>query len=313
MNFYEEKGIGCCGLACVLCSEEDCLGCHKDGCSNKGSCNICKCCKSKDMNGCFECSEFPCDEKMMQNIRIRAFNRFAKEKGVEKLVKCLKINYNNGITYHVSNGLKGDYDSLDSEEEIIKIIEYGKRNNPFIKCPVYETDNLIFTKVKDEDAIELFKCYSDPITRSHINNDNCGGEWDTHNIDVVKKGIIGWKEEFDAKFYIRWSVTHKHTNTIIGTIEIAPVPNTTRFLDGVCRIGILRIDILSSFEDEEVFSEILKMAKDNFYTDFDIENIIIKATKDDTQRTLALENNRFEKCGNNSIVPYNDYYLKRKW
>ncbi|MGH4122496.1 MAG: hypothetical protein ACREV6_06165 [Clostridium sp.] len=28
----------------------------------------------------------------------------------------------------------------------------------------YEPDNFIFTKVKDESTIELYKCYSDPIT-----------------------------------------------------------------------------------------------------------------------------------------------------
>ena len=189
---------------------------------------------------------------------------------------------------------------------------YTKKENPFEKCPVYETDNLIFTKVKVEDAEELFECYSDPITVKHMNNDNCGGDWDVSTIDIVKKGIRGWESEFAAKFYIRWSVSHKQTKRIIGTIEIAPVPNTKRFLDGVCQVGILRIDLLSAFEEEAVFSEILKTSKDHFYTDFAIESIIIKATIDDTQRTLALENNRFEKCENNRILPYNDYYIKRK-
>lgn len=184
--------------------------------------------------------------------------------------------------------------------------------NPFEKCPIYETDDLIFTKVKDEDAKELFECYSDPITKSHMNNDNCGGEWDCHSIDVVRKGISGWEKEFDAKFYIRWSVTHKRINKIIGTIEIAPIPNTTRFLDGVCKTGILRIDIISSFENESTFSEISKMVTDSFYTDFDIENIITKATQDDIQRSLALENNNFDKLKNNTFIPYIDYYIKRK-
>lgn len=182
--------------------------------------------------------------------------------------------------------------------------------NPFEKCPLYETDNMIFTKVKDKDAKELFECYSDPITKSHMNNDNCGGEWDCHSIDIVRKGISGWEKEFDARFYIRWSVRYKQVNKIIGTIEIAPIPNTTRFLDGVCQTGILRIDAISSLENKAIFSEILKMVTDNFYTDFDIENIIIKATQDDNQRILALENNNFEKLKNNSIIPYSDYYVK---
>jgi hypothetical protein len=183
--------------------------------------------------------------------------------------------------------------------------------NPFDKCPVYETNNLILTKVKEEDAIDLFECYSDPITKNRMNNDNCGGVWDTRNIDVVIKGIKGWNQEFDDRFYIRWSINHKQTNKIVGTIEIAPVPNTTRFRDGVCETGILRIDIISYLENEIILSEILRMASDNFYTDFDISNIIIKATKDYGERVLALENKNFEKLENNSF-PYSDYFIKRK-
>ncbi|MCM1989572.1 GNAT family N-acetyltransferase [Oceanirhabdus seepicola] len=185
-----------------------------------------------------------------------------------------------------------------------------KHNSPFEICPVYETENLIFTKIKVEDAVELFQCYSDPITKSHMNNDNCGGEWDCHSIEVIKQGIRGWEQEFDEKFYIRWSVTYKPTNKVIGTIEIAPVPNKTRFLDGVCQIGILRVDIISFLEREKIFSEIFNMATNNFYSDFDINNIITKATQDDIQRVLSLKNSNYERLKNYEIIPYSDYYIK---
>jgi hypothetical protein len=187
-----------------------------------------------------------------------------------------------------------------------------EKTNPFEKCPFYENDNLKFTKVKEDDAEELFKCYSDSITLRHMNNDNCGGDWDVSTIEVVRKGIRGWESEFDAKFYIRWSVTHKPTNRIIGTIEIAPIPNTTRFFDGICKTGILRIDIISCFEKVEVFSEILKVIKENFYKDFDIKNIVTKSLGEDSERILALESNNFEKCENKDIIGYDDYYISVK-
>lgn len=72
-----------------------------------------------------------------------------------------------------------------------------KNKSSFEKCLVYETENLIFSKVKVEDTVDLFKCYSDPITKSHMNNDNCGREWDCHSIDVVKEGIRDWEKEFE--------------------------------------------------------------------------------------------------------------------
>ncbi|MDQ0194883.1 GNAT family N-acetyltransferase [Paenibacillus wynnii] len=180
--------------------------------------------------------------------------------------------------------------------------------NPFEKCPVYETESMLFSLVKEEDAKDLFECYSDPITKSHMNNDNCGGVWDFHGIEPVLEAIRGWITVFKEKFFIRWSITNKTTNKIIGTIEIAPIPNTTRFLDGECKIGILRIDMISSAEKESVFNEILNMATDHFFKDFEIEQIITKAEKIDAQRVSALKNCMFSEVPDQSIIPYPDYY-----
>lgn len=304
-----KNSIAYCGLVCKLCNASkigQCKGCREksDGCSIK------ECSKSRGVNGCWECSKYPCEEKAFKNKRNRVFLQCAKDEGVHSLASYLKNNYDEGIKYHKEDGSIGDYDILDNEAKILKLLKKSK--NPFEKCPVYETDNLIFTMVKEEDAEELFHCYSDPITLSHMNNDNCGGEWDVSNIDIVKKGIRGWVKEFEDKFYIRWSVTYKYTKRIIGTIEIAPIPNTTRFLDGVCENGILRIDIISIFENEQIFTEILKMTTENFYKDFHIKNIVMKAKKDDCPRTFALKNNGFHMYEEKSIIKYDDYYFKRR-
>ncbi|MNE30751.1 hypothetical protein D3C80_1242830 [compost metagenome] len=186
-----------------------------------------------------------------------------------------------------------------------------QRINPFEKCPVYETESLLFTLVKEEDAIDLFECYSDPITKGHMNNDNCGGIWDFYGIEPVFRAIRGWIEVFKEKFFIRWSVTDKATHKIIGTIEIAPIPNTTRFLDGECKLGILRMDMISSSEKESVFTEILNMATHHFFNDFAIEEIITKAEKIDAPRVLALKSCMFSEVPDKTILPYQDYYIKR--
>lgn len=304
-----KNSIAYCGLVCKLCIEGKSGQCT--GCREKSSgCSIKACVLEKNINGCWECYEFPCGEGAFKNKRIMAFIKCIKEEGIHNLAVYLKKNCDQGIEYHKTDGTMGDYDILKSEAEILELLK--RKTNPFEKCPIYETDNLIFTKVKEEDAEELFKCYSDTITLRHMNNDNCGGNWDVSTIEIVRKGIRGWESEFEAKFYIRWSVTHKPTNRIIGTIEIAPIPNTTRFFDGICKTGILRIDIISSFEKVEIFSEILKVIKDNFYLDFHIENIVTKCLSEDSQRILALVNTKFEKCENNNIVGYNDYYISVK-
>lgn len=304
-----KSSIAYCGLVCKLCNAGklgECSGCKGkcDGCSIK------ECAKTRGLNGCWQCKGFPCEEKAFKNKRNRAFLQCAKDEGLNSLATYLKKNYDDGVQYHKADGSVGDYDVLDSEIEILKLLK--KRSNPFEKCPVYETDNLKFVMVKEEDAEELFQCYADPITVSHMNNDNCGSDWNVSTIENVKKGISGWVKEFDEKFYIRWSVTHKKTRRIIGTIEIAPIPNTTRFLDGVCEIGILRVDIISTFESEELLTEIFKMVTGNFYIDFDIKNIVTKARKGDIVRVLALKHNKFNTYEERNIIKYSDYYIKRK-
>ncbi len=46
--------------------------------------------------------------------------------GVEKLIACLDRNDKAGIKYHKEDGSKGDYDKLDTEQEIIKLIKRGE-------------------------------------------------------------------------------------------------------------------------------------------------------------------------------------------
>jgi len=121
--FCIEKDLGVCGLACVLCSAEDCLGCKmraaKEGCD----CSIYKCATAKGLDGCYQCDDFPCEEDMHKNIRNRAFNLYAKRHGKTALLERLRINYESGITYHKPDGSKSDYDLLETEEEVLRLID----------------------------------------------------------------------------------------------------------------------------------------------------------------------------------------------
>ncbi len=75
------------------------------------------------MNGCWECSEFPCTGCMFDKPRIRAFAEFARRYGVDELEKCLLRNKEKGIVYHYEGQLVGDYDKCQTEEEIIEMIK----------------------------------------------------------------------------------------------------------------------------------------------------------------------------------------------
>jgi hypothetical protein len=124
----KEKGIAYCGLACCVCSENNnCVGCRNDGCKDKEWCKNFNCCKVKGLDGCWKCDEFPCSNSMLNKTRIRAFARFIKEYGEERLINCLDINEQSGMKYHYKGELLGDYDEPKTEDEIIRLIINGKR------------------------------------------------------------------------------------------------------------------------------------------------------------------------------------------
>ncbi len=122
-----KRGFGYCGLACCLCKREDCSGCVAGDCEKREWCKNFNCCREKDLKGCWECEEFPCTEGMLDKARVRAFAKSIAKFGEERLLELLKKNEESGIVYHYENSLKGDYDVPESENEIMRLIEYGRQ------------------------------------------------------------------------------------------------------------------------------------------------------------------------------------------
>jgi len=124
VNFCKERGIGYCGLACVACNNADCPGCVNK-ISDGDECAIGKCAVKKGVDGCYACPDYPCGEEMLKNKRIRAFNRYAQDFGKDALIERLYANNQNGITYHKPDSSAGDYDILETEDEIYNLLRHG--------------------------------------------------------------------------------------------------------------------------------------------------------------------------------------------
>lgn len=125
-NFHKERGLAFCGLACCLCDEkEDCTGCRNGGCPDKEHCQSFNCCKDRGLQGCWECPEFPCDNPMLNQLRIRTFARFIADYGEDKLMQALENNARAGILYHYPGQLVGDYDLPENEGEILELLLRG--------------------------------------------------------------------------------------------------------------------------------------------------------------------------------------------
>lgn len=298
MKFYPEKDLALCGLACVLCSDEDCPGCKARGCKNINDCSAYQCVTGRGLDGCYQCDEFPCNDKMLQGVRNRAFNRYAKEHGKHKLLSRLRSNYEEGITYHKPGGLKGDYDVPDTEDDIMQLIQYGKRN-PYLECPVLETENFILRMVVEDDAADLLTCYSDPNVRLLFNSDTCTSNFCYETIKDMSNCINIWIECYTRKDFVRFSIIDKSSNKAVGSIEVFGMIGRYK----ISR-GILRLDIASKYEEEAYLSELLLLSINKFFDLFDINQIVTKAIPKALIRIEVLKKLGFETYD----FPEREYY-----
>lgn len=121
------ENIGRCGKICTFCRDSAfCRGCTSNNaaCARHGKRDGCfqyRCSSKKGIQGCWECDDAPCEMDVFSkenNIRNRAFIRFAKYEGVEELGKCVFHNMIHGILY----GEGKDYDRFETEEEVVRLL-----------------------------------------------------------------------------------------------------------------------------------------------------------------------------------------------
>lgn len=180
--------------------------------------------------------------------------------------------------------------------------------NPYEKCPIYESKNFILRLVEENDAENLFKCYSDLSAVKFMNSDNCTSDFHFTTINEVKNCIFIWLREYENKGYVRFSIEDKQNCKAIGTIEMFGRKDADGKITGY---GVLRIDLCSNYEKHSYITELLEISNKHFYDVFGVKQIITKAISTATERILALIENGFLKLENN-IIPYGDYYIKRK-
>jgi len=184
-----------------------------------------------------------------------------------------------------------------------------EKENPYKKCPVYETDRFIVRMVQEGDAEDLLGCYSDPVSAKFFNSDNCTSDFAYKSLDEMKNCIRFWIAEYQQQYYIRFSIIDKENAKAIGTIEFFA---KTQSYEDLGKVGVLRIDLASKYEKEGMIREILNMIHDNFYEVFEVENIVTKAIPEAKQRIMALQRNGYQELKENSIVSYDFYHIREK-
>lgn len=182
---------------------------------------------------------------------------------------------------------------------------------PYEQDLTYETESFFIRRVKAADAEELLQCYSDPKSAPIFNADNCTCDFIYHDVVALTALINFWEQEYAAGYYVRYSIIDKGRNSAVGTIEMFAKET---IIKDIGQVGVLRIDLASAYEKEAYLSELLKMAKDCFFEDFGVENIITKAVSIAEKRTKVLRDFGYKPLEDLDISgQHMDYYICRNY
>lgn len=173
-------------------------------------------------------------------------------------------------------------------------------------CPTLHNHMVTLRLIKDEDALELLNCYSDVNAVPLFNSDNCNGNtFYNTTLEGMKQAVEAWKFCYETKQFVRMTIILNSTQEIIGTVEM--------FNRGVAPYygvhGILRLDLMSKYENEDVLRAILILANNNFYKEFGVEWIVTKAIEAAGVRRTVLEELGYIPMNN---FAGKDYYERMK-
>lgn len=180
--------------------------------------------------------------------------------------------------------------------------------NPYKKCPTLETGLFLLRLVEEGDAENLLMCYSDKESLKIFNSDNCPIDFYFDSKEELHKLIKFWLWEYSEGGYVRFSIVDKTINKAIGTIEIFAKKET---FDKYGNVGVLRLDLPSSYEKSEILNNILGLVLNHFGELFRINSIITKANTHAKTRIEILNSLDFHSLNNKQITNYEDYFIKK--
>lgn len=160
-------------------------------------------------------------------------------------------------------------------------------NTIYKNCPIFKNEKVTLRPVSEEDTVELLNCYADEQAVPLFNADNCHGDTFYYpTMERMKQAMDFWAYSYDTKQFLRMTIIWNATGEIIGTVEM--FNRGTAPFYGVH--GVLRVDVMSRFENEEVLNAVLELAEDHFYREFGVEWMVTKAVDlADKRRSVLAE------------------------
>ena len=128
--------------------------------------------------------------------------------------------------------------------------------NIYESCPVLENEKFMIRLFQENDCEELLKVYSDKNALPFFNSDNCDGDNFYYATKERMAEAIGfWKMSYENGWFVRLSIIDKKVENVIGTVELCLRVSD----DAFNHMGILRVDVRSDYEQEEILYNIFSL------------------------------------------------------
>ena len=180
-------------------------------------------------------------------------------------------------------------------------------------CPVMESEGFMLRPVEKGDCPDLLRVYSDEKAAALFNSDNCHGD-DFHyqTPERMAEAIRFWEFSYQNRYFVRWSIVNRKTQEAVGTIEIFRREAEDFFTD----TALLRLDLRSDHEREDVLRELMILIVETAYDLFGCDTITTKAVPAAETRRRVLEAMGFAESQNtlkgHDGTLYRHYYIRSK-
>lgn len=164
--------------------------------------------------------------------------------------------------------------------------------NIYDTCPILESEKFILRLFHDDDCDDLLTVYSDKNALPFFNSDNCDGDnFYYSTIEKMRDAISFWKMAYDNGWFVRLSIVDKATTSVIGTVELCQRASDDKFNN----MGILRVDVRSDYEEENVLYDIFSLITPKLDEMLGCKGVLTKAPIYAVERIKALQKAGFTK------------------
>ena len=164
--------------------------------------------------------------------------------------------------------------------------------NIYESCPTLESEKFIIRLFKDADCEDLLKVYSDKKSLPFFNSDNCDGDNFYYATKERMAEAIGfWHMAYENGWFVRLSIVDKEISSVIGTVELCLRVSEDVFNN----MGILRVDVRSDYEEENVLYDIFALITPELEEWLGCKGVLTKAPLYAVERIKAIQKVGFTK------------------